>query len=359
MQICIAKGLGLVICLSSSLLFSKADWRKNYYQDLFINGETVHYGARECASRYESLRTVLDKYKRPITVLDIGASMGYFAFRIAHDYDAICVLLEGGSGLHLLNLCKANTDLTNIVYLKRFITVDELKILSRCEHFDVVLLFNVVHHVPRCYKFIDAVFELGDNIIVETPPAEDKHFTGGMGSLIRGIENYFMNKGPYTVIGQTPRHTDPSATAKMMWFERKKQTLSKAYWLHPDTRPGCWKVESDYEKKIFIKNRDNDQETREWIPGINLLTFKMLNGIYPEIDYIKDRLVEFKESLHPDGIIWNMILQGKNIELIDANDPIGRFNVEKVLQYNFTLMDFNPKELSDYVERVDHREICK
>ena len=70
------------------------------YQDIFINGETVATGYRMCAERYEAIKKVLDKYKRPITVLDIGASQGYFSFRIASDYPSVCGDSFRGSILH-------------------------------------------------------------------------------------------------------------------------------------------------------------------------------------------------------------------------------------------------------------------
>src|SRR5579872_5613963 len=124
------------------------------YQDVIINNVIVAHGSQECAKRYDAIRPLLQKYNRPITVLDIGASQGYFSFRIAHEFDASCVMVEGNyygengekTADELEKLCILNTNLRNIILLKKHISPDEFQILSECEHFDVVLVLNVIHH---------------------------------------------------------------------------------------------------------------------------------------------------------------------------------------------------------------------
>jgi 2-polyprenyl-3-methyl-5-hydroxy-6-metoxy-1,4-benzoquinol methylase len=122
------------------------------YQDIFINGQVIKKGSRECTKRYQAIKQALSKYNRPITVLDIGASQGYFSFNIARDFDATCVMIEvnyrdsDNITDQLLDLCKLNTDLDNIIFLEKRITADDLTMLGKCEHFDVVLCLNVVHH---------------------------------------------------------------------------------------------------------------------------------------------------------------------------------------------------------------------
>ncbi len=337
--------------------------RQQQYQDIFVNGQVVSQGARMCSSRYEALKKVLDNYKRPITVLDIGASQGYFSFRIAHDYDAVCVMIEGekGAARQLQDLCRLNTKLDSVIHLKKMITASELERLAECEHFDVVLLFNVAHHVPRWKRFLDAVFQLGDNVIIETPPSSDKHFAGGMGTKVRQVERYLLSKGG-TVIARTPRHTDPTAKAKMIWFKRQKKDILRAYWFYPGVRPGCWRVHSDYEKKFFVKKRDGVEQKNEWIPGINMLTFKVLNGVFPDNNHIVSCLSELKEICHGDGFLWNMIIQGDSIHYIDFGDKEGPvpFDQEKVFLYNLGLMHLQTqRQIVNYIKNVDRNQICK
>ncbi len=61
-------------------------------------------------------------------------------------------------------------------------------------------------------------------------------------------------------------------------------------------------------------------QTTDWLPGINLLTFKMCNGVYPSIDTIKDRLSTLKSSTHTDWLINNMIIRGSELSWIDVDD---------------------------------------
>ncbi|HVX01191.1 MAG TPA: hypothetical protein VHA52_12275, partial [Candidatus Babeliaceae bacterium] len=97
-----------------------------HYQDIIINGKVVAKGSRECESRYQAIEVILKKYKRPITMLDIGASEGFFSFRAAQD-GATCVMIEGNyasesqesTADNLEQLCEQNTNLSTIMLLKK------------------------------------------------------------------------------------------------------------------------------------------------------------------------------------------------------------------------------------------------
>lgn len=124
------------------------------YQDIVINNVVVKPASgdrRDCSLRYEIIKKVLDKYERSLTMLDIGASQGYYSFKTAYDYDSVCVMIEGNNphypliGSQLLDLCKANRKLDNVILLNKMIVPEDLTKLSQCEHFDVVLAMNVIH----------------------------------------------------------------------------------------------------------------------------------------------------------------------------------------------------------------------
>ena len=62
--------------------FSVENLPKSSYQDIIIHNKVVKKGyGQDCLSRYESLKPILNQYKRPITVLDLGAAEGYFSHR--------------------------------------------------------------------------------------------------------------------------------------------------------------------------------------------------------------------------------------------------------------------------------------
>lgn len=371
------KSIVFLVILSAPLLaeneFDYLKPKHEQYQDIIINNVVVSKGARECASRYEALKPFLDKYKRPFTVLDIGASQGYFSFRIAHDYpQSTCVMIEGnyntGGGWQtaeqLLDLCRLNTDLSNIVFLKKKISLDDLKNLASCEHFDVVLIFNVIHHMGSAWQeWAKTVFELGDNIVIETPPGKEKTYAQYV-DQITAIENYCIGKGGI-VLCETPRHTDPSVKAKTFLFEGKKEKLTRAYWTGNKTMAKKFKIDSSFDHKILIKSiKGKSDRITDWVPGINLLTFKMMNGSFPEITAIEAALKSLSLTYHPDPFLWNMCIKGQEIFYIDweklSNDYI--WNSTKVFKYNNSIFKLSEKEtflkvnslkqrLSDCLER--------
>ncbi len=313
------------------------------YQDIIINNQIIKPGVRECAHRYEALKKILDTYERPITVLDIGASQGYFSFRIAHDYDATCVMIEGDYNNNwktteqLLELCKRNTDRDNIVFLRHRITPEELERLATCEHFDVVLGFNILHHLGTEWKkATDALLNLGDTIIIETPPSDDafaeKH------PNIRLIEEYLKSQNG-TIICQTPRHTNPDVKGNMYLFERTKSYLQRAHWfvkkLYVPGYPNL-KITSNRQEKTVEKILTGNHY--QWHKGINLLTFKMLGGAYPEQATIEQEIKRICDGTHTDFFPWNMIIQGNDIVPIDTDDTRWTFAPEASLEFTLNML---------------------
>lgn len=216
------------------------------YQDIVINNEIISKGVGpDCQSRYDAISKIISKYNRPIKVLDLGASNGYFSFRIAHDYGAMCVMVDVSDRLR--DICELNDQIKNIIYLKREFLLDDLKTLCKYEHFDVVLALNVVHHMSDWKEVLDTIFQLGDTIIIETPPANDDRV--GELPCIPLIEDYLLKKSNGQIIAKTPRaaannfdqiiildgKTDylkqkkciPDAYAKMFCFENVLASLNK------------------------------------------------------------------------------------------------------------------------------------
>jgi len=140
-----------------------------HYQDIWVKGIVTTPGKRECASRYFAIKKVLKQYKRPFTVLDIGANLGYFSFRIAEDFPkSTCVLIENKYNKQLTQLAQDNGS-NNVIILNYTATADKLIELSETDHFDVVLCLNIIHHLDNVKKSIAAIEKLGETIIVETP----------------------------------------------------------------------------------------------------------------------------------------------------------------------------------------------
>lgn len=311
----------------SILIFSYMGVSLSHYQDSIVNNIVISKGSRDCSSRYEVIKELAAQYKRPFTVLDLGASEGYFSFKLAHDFKATCVMIEGNyktdseenTADYLEDLCKKNTDLNSIILLKKNITPLELSILSESEHFDIVLALNVIHHFGSSWKqVIDALLDMGIHIIIETPPAEDKNAAGQ--NYISLILDYLNTKNGI-LMARFPRQTDGNVLDFMFLFTSTRTWLKRIHWQNslPASDIDNYIITSTFDKKTFYKKKLD--QLRSWYPGINLMTFKQLNGCYPSFKTITHELNKLEYIDHNDLKIWNIIINGNTLIPIDGDDP--------------------------------------
>jgi SAM-dependent methyltransferase len=318
------------------------------YQDIIKNGEVTKKGQRECESRYTSIKKTLEKFNRPFTVLDIGANLGYFSFRIAYDFpQAVCVMIEDHYSDKLLSLCKEN-NLKNIIFLKKKINADELKKLAECEHFDVVLALNVVHHIGDVVSTMDSIQNLGDNIIIETPYFLDEGACGK--ENLEGI--YKKVTAEYRSIGTFSRHTSEHNSV-MGILEQTKSKLKMKYWDASKEFDQAASIDSSADSKYFIHT--DKLEKRNWIPGINLRTYQFLNGIFPERIQLVKLLETLDYTAHVDFTPWNLIIYGNGIEMIDIIDhrhiliTDSKIQIEKIKE---ELLTNNIKKKNEYKQQT-------
>lgn len=240
------------------------------YQDIIVNNEVLTRGVGpDCLSRYEAIKSVLNKYQRPIKVLDIGASNGYFSLRIAHDFESLCVMADVSD--RLLSICKLNNEVDGLIYLKNALSLEDLTILNEREHFDVVLALNVVHHMSPCKEILDILFELGDTVIIETPPANDTRSNDNPD--VPFIEEYLINKLNGRIIAQTPR-ADANNFEQIVFLDADKDYLAQKEYI-----PGAFAKMFCFENaSATVKN-----------PSFKLTTFELLNGVYPSSNMLTDQ----------------------------------------------------------------------
>lgn len=316
--------------------------RKEIYQDILVDGKVIKEGVKDCEIRYPNIKKILDNYKRPFTVLDIGASEGYFSLRIAAEYDCTCVMIEGDKTLLLPHICQLNKRLDNVVVLEKFITPQDLKELGECEHFDLVLAFNVIHQLKDDWKDgIDYLLTLGDNMLIETPPPGCR--TAANGYTLPLIEEYLSQNKHGKIVAQVPRYGRPGLPSpeqkysNVYLFQMNKNVLLKPTWKSPNVR--FYPVNSTFEEKIIYKPRID--KTIDWKKGINLWTFKNMNGVYPSKDVIRQEIKRLSGFAHSDFVPWNMIIQGASLDLIDWDDnnfPSNNHNFDMCWsQLNFRL----------------------
>lgn len=212
------------------------------YQDIVINGKTVQKGVRSCIDRYEAIKPMLNSLPKNAKTLDIGASQGFFSFKMAEEYKYRCTMIEGGykiseqewqTGRFLNQLCKENHALQNITLLEQLFSLNDLKKLQNLETFDLVLAFSVIHHMRESLsdpfanfiEVIDVILKLGEVVLIENPINTGDH------TLF--IRQALKDRGG-TVIYRSPRGT---LTYEIYLFDKRqmRQQVSLMPNLQPTT----------------------------------------------------------------------------------------------------------------------------
>jgi len=258
-----------------------------------------------------AIESFLNQYERPFTFLDLsGVGNIRSFFSIARKYDAVFIMIDDFvkrsnlSCKHVIDLCKKSC-LDNIILLD----VDPvacLQRLSECEHFDVVLLRNVVSRFSnKSEQMINIALSMSDNVIVEV-------FCNNCDGKERVI-NYLSSKNAQLL--ERMRSSD------IYLLENKFHVLKRKIWFTRLFNKNDYVITSNFKEKFLNKKVKREQVVSEWIQGINLVTFKMCRGIYPECETTKNSIIGLSGVEHNDWLPCNMVIQGRSVELIDFDDP--------------------------------------
>jgi hypothetical protein len=126
----------------------------------------VERGYRECAARYQIIKTFCERFKRPFTVCDIGANMCYFGLRLTEDFPTCTVAAFEYNQFAMRAQHVRNAE--RLMLFCRKLSLADIESMATFSHFDVVLLLSVLHHLPgSTARWLKAFGKLGDNLIVE------------------------------------------------------------------------------------------------------------------------------------------------------------------------------------------------
>ncbi|HJM69094.1 MAG TPA: hypothetical protein QGF02_04055 [Candidatus Babeliales bacterium] len=317
--------LALIFCMQAESNMAlkelqKMLGRRQAYHTVIVNGKIVSRGEfnmtpEHCNLRYNIMKPIMDKYSRSFTLLDIGSAAGYFAIRSAADFDCTAVMMEQNYQ-PLQKICEANTDLNNLVFLNTRCDVKMLRCLGDCEHFDVIMALNVIHHFEEKWEAcLDALMKLGDNLLIETPV---KTTTGSViGSKYLTQLNNAIQKRGGVILGEVPRWSSPKDPARI--YHVKCPSKKLRYTRYDTVNPSAarnYPIESNYEEKFMHKKG----QKLEWLKGMNLWTFKILNGTFPSTPVLKKSVLDVFKDDYKDFMIWNLILQGNEVKVIDQDE---------------------------------------
>lgn len=284
---------------------------QNLYQDIWIKGRLQSKGVRDCETGYEILKSIAERFKRPFTMLDIGANYGYFSTRLAEDFDCCCVAVEPESQF-AERFFELNEN-HKVILLKHEFTPKSLTRLSQSEHFDIVLAYGVIHWLPLSpVESFHAITDLGDWSLIELPFEADGK-TVGREKMAAFERTPF---GDYPIIGHMKSHL-VMGRRKVILVDQPKHTLTRKHVLN-DTAINVH-VEGDYYHKYAIPRPDRPMT--EWVNGINLMTVLAHNCKYPSFAHLKKCLeAMIIPGVHGDIRPWNIIYDGRKCTLIDIND---------------------------------------
>lgn len=277
------------------------------YQDIWVKGSLKSKGVRECESRWEMIREYAEEFKRPFTVLDLGANLGYFSLRLAETFDCTVVAIEGIYGKWLQSVLNENGN-NRVLLLNKTFSLKNLRDLSQVEHFDLTLALSVIHHIGAKYEdSLEVLRSMGSALIMEIATESN-----ACGQSI--VKTQFMPDDA-EIIGYGKSHLGGNPRPVFL-LEQEKTKLDRAY-LNSPLDDVDLEIVCDAAQKC-VRQRGVE---RPWYRGINLKTFLTYNGVYPSMKKVRELVEAAKPTTyHGDIMAHNIILQGDAAQFIDAND---------------------------------------
>ncbi|NGX59027.1 MAG: hypothetical protein KR126chlam3_00171 [Chlamydiae bacterium] len=260
------------LLLLAELFAGGAELRFEYqadfgYQSIIVNGQVVRVKPvhnEEQYLKYAAIHDVLKRIDHPLKLLDLGACSGFFALKAAEDFptshSVMIDLLD-----RTTDICVANTDRNNITYLQKRFALQDFDELSRREHFDVVLILNVIHHCGgEWLPMFNALKKMSSYVIIDIPPPED---------LVRGSNCATMI-----------HHMQTKENSKLLGRFKRGDPRQLSY--------------------LFLVKGDLDGKPGDL--GIKGSTFFHFNGQFPKAEFVREKygngdnfsLVGVKALLH-------------------------------------------------------------
>jgi len=307
------------------------------YQDVWVDGKVKQKGIRECEKRYSPIYEHCKKYsrKRSFTVLDIGACLGYFSFRLVSELPAISVMFECNPDYinalagplqkdNLLSgLIRQQYRKNRLVLMNRRLSLGDLRELAKCEHFDVVLALRVVHHFKEPFAdVIDAIVSLGNYTFLELPTDKEPKVRARK-RVCQELADHsaVLEKYNYKLVAETQSHVGPGLSPMYLIRNPNTNKVVKPYW--GSRRRLKHTIKSTFSEKTIVKkekHRDRGALRKKWVSGINLYTYHKLGGIWPSRKDVSVMLRGYKlpkNSPLTDIAMWNFIVWGGAVKLID------------------------------------------
>ncbi len=262
-----------MICDSYDHLFDALD-KVERYQDIRVDKKTIVPGMRDCDSRYNYIKSIVNSPNRQFSILDIGANFGYYTIRFLEDFpNAHAVLIQPYDEAEVLHrVIELNHDINHrAIVLNIECTKENMSFLSQTEHFDLILCLNILHHFNDPLDIYDSIKQMAGQLIIETPPVGDVNACGQdhLAVIFDKVNHEFDQKSSKGF----ERHT-LSSTFSHIYSHEFNPIISK----HMPSF--CVPKTNDAPRNGGQSVTDGGHEKGQFY-GLHLTTYHSLNGIHP------------------------------------------------------------------------------
>lgn len=266
------------------------------------------------AIRYDLIAPLLRRYKRRFTLLDLGAGINpYVTQRISREFDAHVIAVEQDE--------IAPDELAQFgpraLWLRHKMSAADLLRLGCCEHFDVVLALNFLHHfdVTDWYFAAKAIESMASLVIIQAPHVGDDGTCGR--ELLPEIHNWLAD---YTQIGQSVQFPGHMSRPIFMKRATRGSKLTMTNWNSPENCADIRITAGFTSKTIRLVHKHGP--LRPFIHGLNLWNFAQLGGSWPRKEAVLKLIREFPlpNEHHGDITAHNFLFDGAALHLIDGHE---------------------------------------
>lgn len=287
------------------------------YNGIWLKGKPVKQGYRPSENRYFQIENFCNNYKRPFSVLDLGAAEGYFTFRLAEKFDGAFAAVEHDKGRNILNLCKENNN-EKVMLLHKKMNLHDLKKIAEVHYFDVILALNIIHHFNEPFQeVLDVLMSMCSYCFFEHPDEKEDKKTINFQRLSKEKLNLKKYNGKFL----TDTNRWQSVDRKMYLLENLNIKKIKRCWSNgPHYKAGKEIIINTSFESVAVEYQSR-QENRPWLLGMNLRTFLESGGSYPDENNILQMInkIEIKGS-KIDLAPHNIIIGKNKLHLIDQDD---------------------------------------
>ncbi len=237
--------------------------------------------------QYSFIKSALEHYTRPFTVLNLGGRDGYTE-RILQDFPQACIVS--------FEPLSENTPSSQVALLGKKITLTDLQKLSEVEHFDAVLALAFHPElVPKPKSFttklvVSTLSSLGHDLFIELA-APDKNYQKA------------LNSNQWLVQQETSTQT--------YHLQNNTRTPLKDHWFAKEFTTFLF---TTYDKSLRTLQSSSPWTLLVSDPqGISLPTFLVLEGVFPSKESLRDSLSLLPWKQFPTLTPWNIKVGGKEL----------------------------------------------